>query len=415
MFALFLSIPLFAACNTEPDTPARVQAPDGFGDEASARVLSPEQGQSLHNPISVRFSAGEDIETVRLWVDGRPVSDQVAVDISKLNVVLEPGRQELVLEAYATDGSLLSSDAVSIRVLEDQIESWVSIRSPLDGAQVANPVTFVVDASDNATTVVLSADEWPIGEVAPGEVLTYRFTGTDYARAIQAQAFDAEGALLSTEEISITPLSGSDGGPTAFSERVAATISGYPQDGTFAYYWPKGGSWSGSTRDLYYQSERVADDGGYSACYCSGITWEWFLVTWQGLAQDKGLDPDALADIDTTDIWTMRRDWYVRELDGDGPGVALKQRGIGDSVGDWDEVVRGDFVQFWRSSGSGHTAVFWDWETDSSGNRTGIQYASCQGSSDGLGLNSEYFTGSSGSIDPSLVYFGRAWMPEDWE
>lgn len=415
MIALLLTIPLFVACNSESDGPARVQAPDGFGAPSSARMLSPEQGQSLYNPVSVRFSTGEDTETVRLWVDGRPVSDTVSVDINKLSVELEAGRQELVLEAYATDGSLLSSDSVSIRVLEEEIQSWVSIRSPLDGAQVANPVTFIVDASEDTTKVVLSADDWPIGETTPGEVLTYRFTGTDFARDIQAQSFDAQGTLLSTEQIQITPLSGSDGGPTAFSERVAATISGYPQDGTFTYYWPKGGSWSGSTQDLYYQSERVADDGGYSACYCSGITWEWFLVTWQSLAQDKGLDADDLAGIDTTDIWTMRRDWYVRELDGDGPGVALKQRGIGDSVGDWDQVVRGDFVQFWRTSGSGHTAVFWDWETDSSGNRIGIQYASCQGSSDGLGLHSEYFTGNSGSVDPALVYFGRAWMPEDWD
>ena len=72
-------------------------------------------------------------------------------------------------------------------------------------------------------------------------------------------------------------------------------------------------------------------------------------------------------------------------------------------------------MQFWRTSGSGHTAVFWDWETDSSGNRTGIQYASCQGASDGLGLNSEFFSTNSGAIDPGLVYFGRAWMPEDWK
>lgn len=415
MLILILGMTTLTSCTPQGEQGPRAEAPDGFGDESSARLISPEQGQTLYNPVSVRFSAGEDIASLRLWVDGRPVSDTVDVDVGKLNLELEPGRQELILEAYASDGSLLSSDAVSIRVLEEQIQSWVSITSPLDGAQVANPVTFVVDASADASSVTLSADDWPIGEVAPGQVLTYRFTGTDVVREIRADAYDAQGALISSESISITPLSGSDGGPTAFSERVAASISGYPQDGTYAYYWPKGGSWSGSTQDLYYQGERVADDGGYSACYCSGITWEWFLATWQQLAQDKGLDPEALSDVDSTDIWTMRRDWYVRDLDGDGPGLALKDRGIGDSVGDWDEVVRGDFVQFWRTSGSGHTAVFWGWETDESGNRTGIQYASCQGASDGLGINSEYFSGSSGSIDPTLVYFGRAWMPEDWQ
>ncbi len=415
MLTLILGMTSLTSCTPEAENRPRAESPDGFGDERSARLISPEQGQSLYSPISVRFSTGEDIESLRLLVDGQPVSETVSVDVSRLRVELEPGRQELVLEAYASDGTLLNSDSVSIKILEEEIQSWVSITSPLDGAQVANPVTFVVDASSDAESVTLSADDWPLGDVAPGEVLTYRFNGTDTVRQIRADAFDAQGELLSSETIAITPLSGSDGGPTAFSERVAATISGYPQDGTYIYYWPKGGSWSGSTQDLYYQSERVADDGGYSACYCSGITWEWFLKTWQQIALDKSLDADALADVDNSEIWTMRRDWYVRELDGDGPGLALKDRGLGDSVGDWDQVVRGDFVQFWRTSGSGHTAVFWGWETDESGNRTGIQYASCQGASDGLGINSEYFSGSSGSIDPTLVYFGRAWMPEDWK
>ncbi|MFT5584473.1 MAG: hypothetical protein ACI9VR_002058 [Cognaticolwellia sp.] len=415
MLTLILGMTSLTSCAPDPENRPRAAAPDGFGNQSSARLISPEQGQSIRNPISVRFSTGEDIDSVRLWVDGRPVSGTVSVDVSRLNVELENGRQELVLEGYASDGSLLSSDEVFIKVLEDEPASWVSIRSPLDGAQVVNPVTFVIDASSDTSTVILSADDWPLGDVVPGQVLTYRFDGTDTVRQIRADSFDAEGALLSSESISITPLSGSNGGPTAFSERVADTISSYPQDGSYSYYWPQGGSWSGSTQNLYYQGEQVADDGGYSACYCSGITWEWYLVTWQQLAQEQALDPDSLGQLDTADIWTMRRDWYVRDLDGDGPGAALKDRGIGDLVGDWDQVVRGDFVQFWRTSGSGHTAVFWDWETDGSGNRTGIQYASCQGASDGLGLNSEFFGTKSGAIDPSLVYFGRAWMPEDWQ
>lgn len=68
------------------------------------------------------------------WVDGRPASDTVSVDGSSLNLELESGSQERVLDACVSDGSLLSRDGGSIHVLEDEIVSWESIRPHMYGA-----------------------------------------------------------------------------------------------------------------------------------------------------------------------------------------------------------------------------------------------------------------------------------------
>lgn len=412
---MFTSLILLTACSPEPAS--LVEGPqDGFGDEQSVRIVSPEQGQVTDTSVLFRLSLGDQVNAVQLFdSDMEPLSERIAVARGDLRTELEPGRWTVTVQGFSAQGDRLDSDQVSFRVVDQESEDpWVSFTTPLDGAAVANPVTFVLDASSEISVVALSVDEWPLGEVEPGEVFSYRFNGTDQPRDVLAQAYDASGLLVASEAITITPLSGSDGGPTVFSERVAQLVESYPQDGTFSYYWPKGGSWSGSTRDILYQDELVATDGGYSACYCSGITWEWYLMAWQSLATEGGLDADDLNGVDDSDIWQMRRDWYVRELDGDGPGIALQDRGLGTPVGDWDQVVRGDFVQLWRTSGSGHTAIFWDWELDSDGDRIGFQYASCQGASDGLGLNSEYFGTHSGAIDPALVYFSRAWVPADW-
>ena len=46
------------------------------------------------------------------------------------------------MDAYDSDGSLLSRDGVSIQVLEDEIVNWGSIRSPMNGAQGPNQLHF---------------------------------------------------------------------------------------------------------------------------------------------------------------------------------------------------------------------------------------------------------------------------------
>ena len=54
------------------------------------------------------------------------------------------------------------------------------------------------------------------------------------------------------------------------------------------------------------------------------------------------------------------------------------------------------------------------WVTDSDGARIGMEYASCQGSTDGLGVNDEYFGSHSGALDPGAMYAGRAYLSDHW-
>ncbi len=71
-------------------------------------------------------------------------------------------------------------------------------------------------------------------------------------------------------------------------------------------------------------------------------------------------------------------------------------------------------MQFWRHSGSGHNVVFVDWEVDTSDNIIGFRYWSTQGSTDGVGENSEYFGGSGSRVDPNLFFVARVVEPDQW-
>lgn len=406
---------LLLACTADPPPRDSVRVgpseTDNFGDASSVRMVSPESGQSVTSPFELVWEAGADVVSVDLVVEGKPVLRDLP-PAGTTSVELDAGRVLLELVAYDQAGTERSRDARRVRVVTADQE-WVSFVTPADGDSLPNPVTFVLEGSASVDTIELSVEGWVLGTVAPGDVFTYRFNGTDQWRTVDAVATDASGATVATDQVEIYPASDSVAGASTFSEALAAMVDRYPTDGTYTYYWPQSGGWSGSTRDLYYQDQKVADDGGYSSCFCSGITWEWYLRTWQEYADANGLDREDLNGVSSDDIWTMRRDWYVRELDGDGPGLGLANHGLGGRVTDWDQVVRGDIVQLWRTSGSGHTAIFWDWELDSAGNREGFEYVSCQGA--GLGHKSEYFGSHSGAVDPALVYFARAQFPEGWQ
>jgi hypothetical protein len=94
---------------------------------------------------------------------------------------------------------------------------------------------------------------------------------------------------------------------------------------------------------------------------------------------------------------------------------ALPWTGFGTPVDDYHLLQRGDFVQFWRRSGSGHSAIFWGCDRDEAG-RERFWYWSSQGrpryayplapggepvKTPGYGLNWE-FVGD--DIDPARIY-----------
>lgn len=414
----FALITLLAACNRDGKDHNTVKgAPEAapgedFLKDTDVRLTAPTRGEAITPATTVSWEAGADVYSVALEVDDDVVWGPEATDgTGSTDIELEGGRRNLTLVGYDADGEQLSAYTIPVRVSEEG-ETWVSIVSPSDGATVTNPVTFIVEASDDVESVRLEADGWELGTVAPGELITYEFTGTGYERQIDALGLVGEG-VVADDAIGITVDPGSAPEASNFNDLVLEILDGYPTDGSHEYYWPTGGDWYGVTQDIYYQGELVAEGDPYGRCYCVGLTWEVYMRAFQEIDAMTGGD-GSLNGLDQDDLSDFRVDWFVRDLWGDGEGVAMENYGLGDAVTDVADLQPGDFIQFWRYSGSGHSVIFLDWELDSDGDIIGIQYWSTQTSTDGINVNSEYFGSGGSSIDPSYFYAARARMPEDW-
>jgi hypothetical protein len=406
----WMILPLLSACAPSPEPrPDR----DGFAQSIDVRLIHPQDGAVVTSPFSVTVEAGDDVAALQLLLDGEPSGRRLSPDDRRVVVAADPGRRRVTVQGLDTNGDVLSEDTLRVTVLADADEAFVAFATPYDGASVVSPVQLIPTASDGVVSIELLADGARVAVVSPGEVHTLRTTHLG-ALTLSARGLDGAGALLTETRLDLTLRAAAPVAESGFNQRILDLIDTYPDDGTYSYYWPTGTSWSGSTRDIYYQGALVADDGGFSACYCSGITWELYLETWRGIAAEQAVSFDDLNGLSDADLRSMRVDWYVRELDGPGPDVALSARGLGARVESLDDLRPGDLVQFWRTSGSGHTVVFMGFEEDDVGDLTGLTYVSCQGASDGFGVNTESFGAFSGAIDPLLIFAGRAAMPSGW-
>jgi hypothetical protein len=358
----------------------------------------------------VSFRAGTAVTDVELWANALSVSGVTAVEpgTGELVVTLAEGKYDLELVGFA-DGNEVSRDSLSVRVSEGG--PWVTITSPSEGAEVANPVTFMVTASSDLESVELSADGWAIGTVdvaGDGEgQLTYTFSGTGYEREITAVAAGASDVV----HVTVTPEENPE--TSTFNDLVWNYLESYATDGSNGYYWPSGSDWDGTTRDVWYQDVLVAEGDPQGRCYCVGLTWEVYMRAWAEVDQSTGGD-GTINGMSVSDLYTFRTDWFVRELDGPGPSEAMENYGVGEEITDFAKLLPGDFLQFWRHSGSGHNVIFVDWLVQG-GEIVGVEYWSTQSSTDGIGYNSEYFGSSGSSIDPNLIYAARGWMPDRWE
>lgn len=413
---------LLAACASDTNEP--VDSPpvdegnpdgDNFGDERRVRITSPGPNEAVPSVFALGFSLGEAVAEFRVRIDDGELSPFVkSKGEGEFTLSVLPGRHDLALIGYDGDRGEIGRDTIAVNAVGDAA-SWVAITSPADGSDPINPVQFTVSASDDVDTVALFADGFAIGEVAPGGVLTRGFEGTGYEREIVAVG-RAGGEDLAEDTIRVTVQEGAEVEIGDLNDRVMRLLAGYPTDSSIDYWWPSGVDWSGSTRDILYQGALVADDGGVESCFCVGLTWEVYLRAWREVDAERGGDGDDLNGLTADDVFELRDDWFVRELDGPGAAYALDRWGLGVEVESFDDWRPGDFVQFWRNDGSGHNVIFIDWVTNGDGDRTGIRYWSCNGSSstDGPGYNEEYFGTTRASIDASLTTAGRAALPEDW-
>lgn len=180
------------------------------------------------------------------------------------------------------------------------------------------------------------------------------------------------------------------------ANEVVAASRQYADGG--GYHWTAGNS--GTPVALVHKGETILPKGESSICCGLTLAVAFEVANERGLFEEK--TPEQLK--------AFQKAWY-----GDGPNSretlcvhAVEQLGIGRAI-PLDEAQAGDFVQFWRSGGSGHSVIFLQWVADGD-ERVGFRYRSSQKSTDGIGDRTEYFAdaqGHKGSVLRERTYACR--------
>lgn len=407
---------LLAACAPQKGSDDARRAEQSAEDQTflradSVQVTSPTNGGTVESPFLLTFAAGKNVDSVSLLVDGAEVSTADVGDGS-LTVTLEDGLHDLQLEGFDADGAPLGSHALSIRVAAAG-DSWVTLTSPTAESYVYNPVTFVVAQSADIATVEIFVDGASLGTTNSEGLLTAEVPGEGAAHFVEARGYNAAARMRASDGINVTVEPGESLSGSGYNALVLDILQSYATDGTHDYYWPADGGWYGTTRDVVYRGTTVAEGDPAGRCYCVGLTWEVMLRAFDQADSTTGGD-GTLNGLSVSQLNEFRVDWFVRDLYGDGVVTALENYGLGEQVRSWSDVEPGDFVQFWRNSGSGHSVIFMDWETNSSGDVSGFRYWSTQSSTDGIAYNSEYFGTTGSSVNASYFFVARALMPSEW-
>lgn len=201
----------------------------------------------------------------------------------------------------------------------------------------------------------------------------------------------------------VTPATRSDPGLNAW---VLEVVRGYPTDGSHGYHWPNAAEsdWEGTTRPVEYGGRALTQGDPERRSYCCGLTFEVYVraLVLAGGGPAPGVTADALHELrlrffGDSDAGERRR--LVQ--------FGLTSLGLGVAVERLEDARAGDFVQFWRHSGSGHQAVFVNWVWDGE-QIVGLTYWSSQPSTRGIGYRTEWI-GPAG-VDPAAIHLARA----DW-
>ena len=197
------------------------------------------------------------------------------------------------------------------------------------------------------------------------------------------------------------------------NDYVVNTLETYARDGSLPYSWVSG--YDGVTQNLSYQGNVIAsaNEDSSKSSFCCGLTFEVYYRSIMQALDDLGMGED-LNGLKAEDFDDFIARWFVQEKNGDGPGLALVPYGLGEKVENMADVRKGDFVQIWRSSGSGHSVIFIEWTLNEDGDTTGMRYWSTQPGTDGVNYNVEYFDGYGGKIDKSVTHYSRAFSPKEF-
>ena len=119
--------------------------------------------------------------------------------------------------------------------------------------------------------------------------------------------------------------------------------------------------------------------------FCCGMTYEIFVKVFIA----KHSQYKQFSSIEQ--MMDIKRDWFCEKEDEDdetykqGCYKALMTRNLGIHVESISDAIKGDFIQFWRHNGTGHSVIFNSLSEDG----TEFEYWSSQRSTKGLGFNKE--------------------------
>jgi len=302
-----------------------------------------------------------------MMLTGLGMAQTVSMNVTHIPAILEPGKVALITLHFEKDPAFHEKRLVYVLELRDA-----------DDDSVIRAATWDNNGNGYAT--------------ATGSMFFAQVLPTD-ASAIYFKAYAS---------------------PWSMNKWMIERYESYPTNGTYTYSWV--GNSYGVMNDIYYQGALIAPKPGNNTTYCSGAAFEIGVFGYQRYNLLHGYS--TIAGLTVSQMQSLRRVWYGTLQDDPDPhlklaALAIPKFGLGREITDFDEVQKGDFLQFWRTSGSGHNPIFVSWVTNPLGTRVGIRYWGSQGSSNGLGYRTEYFSGMGGSIDPARTYFGRIARPRD--
>lgn len=167
-------------------------------------------------------------------------------------------------------------------------------------------------------------------------------------------------------------------------------------------------NYNGVTRNINYKNSLIAKahPSGNRASHCTGITFEVFFRAMQARNRDLGISIDDFNGMTANDLRNFMQLWYVAGAKTSyNLAAAVERYGLGTRIYHLPDAKPGDFVDFSRTNGTGHTVVLinWIWQDNEI---VGLKYWSSQGSTNGISYNTEYFT-PKGGIMRSPVYIAR--------
>jgi hypothetical protein len=196
------------------------------------------------------------------------------------------------------------------------------------------------------------------------------------------------------------------------NQYVVEVVKSFPTDGTHTYWWPKENIYDGATTDVYCMGKKVMRGEPQGRTFCCGLTLEVFYRAMEKYDKKHGLE--GVKNLPLDRVKNFQRLWFCPKSKAWGPGEALTAYGMGKMIKNFEDARFGDFLQFWRTSGSGHSVLFVKWIRDENNNIKGFQYWSAQKKTNGIGYSEEHFEGEN-AVDKENFYLSRLTDPKTWK